>query len=92
MFERKGIELARVDLFLDQSNTPLSLNFEACRFGGHYLKVIGEMSHHEVVCIQLDTRFMSHGQFWFGTQVAVRIHPTPSLISSNNTTYKIKRK
>uniref|UniRef100_A0A8C9WJJ0 Pleckstrin homology and RhoGEF domain containing G5 n=1 Tax=Scleropages formosus TaxID=113540 RepID=A0A8C9WJJ0_SCLFO len=39
VFERKGIELSRVDLFLDQSNTPLSLNFEAYRFGGHYLKV-----------------------------------------------------
>uniref|UniRef100_A0A8C7VFY3 Pleckstrin homology domain containing, family G (with RhoGef domain) member 5b n=1 Tax=Oncorhynchus mykiss TaxID=8022 RepID=A0A8C7VFY3_ONCMY len=39
VFERKGIELSQVDLFLDQSNTPLSLNFEAYRFGGHYLKV-----------------------------------------------------
>ncbi|XP_030624525.1 pleckstrin homology domain-containing family G member 5 [Chanos chanos] len=39
VFERKGIELSRVDLFLDQSNTPLSLSFEAYRFGGHYLKV-----------------------------------------------------
>uniref|UniRef100_A0A667X4B8 Pleckstrin homology and RhoGEF domain containing G5 n=1 Tax=Myripristis murdjan TaxID=586833 RepID=A0A667X4B8_9TELE len=39
VFERKGIELSRVDLFLDQSNTPLSLNFEAYHFGGHYLKV-----------------------------------------------------
>ncbi|XP_059397320.1 pleckstrin homology domain-containing family G member 5-like isoform X2 [Carassius carassius] len=39
IFERKGIELSRVDLFLDQSNTPLSLDFEAYRFGGHYLKV-----------------------------------------------------
>lgn len=39
IFERKGIELSRVDLFLDQSNTPLSLQFEAYRFGGHYLKV-----------------------------------------------------
>ncbi|KAL4623754.1 pleckstrin homology domain-containing family G member 5 isoform X3 [Arapaima gigas] len=39
VFERKGIELSRVELFLDQSNTPLSLNFEAFRFGGHYLKV-----------------------------------------------------
>ncbi|XP_067227078.1 pleckstrin homology domain-containing family G member 5 isoform X1 [Chanodichthys erythropterus] len=39
IFERKGIELSRVDLFLDQSNTPLSLHFEAYRFGGHYLKV-----------------------------------------------------
>ncbi|KAJ8259484.1 hypothetical protein GJAV_G00169850 [Gymnothorax javanicus] len=39
VFERKGIELSRVDLFLAQSNTPLSLNFEAYRFGGHYLKV-----------------------------------------------------
>ncbi|XP_061076101.1 pleckstrin homology domain-containing family G member 5-like isoform X3 [Conger conger] len=39
VFERKGIELSQVDLFLAQSNTPLSLNFEAYRFGGHYLKV-----------------------------------------------------
>ncbi|XP_013883407.1 pleckstrin homology domain-containing family G member 5 isoform X2 [Austrofundulus limnaeus] len=39
VFERNGIELSRVDLFLDQSNTPLSLAFEAYRFGGHYLKV-----------------------------------------------------
>ncbi|XP_036389813.1 pleckstrin homology domain-containing family G member 5 isoform X2 [Megalops cyprinoides] len=39
VFERKGIELSKVDLFLDQSNTPLSLSFEAYRFGGHYLKV-----------------------------------------------------
>ncbi|XP_026864094.2 pleckstrin homology domain-containing family G member 5 isoform X2 [Electrophorus electricus] len=39
VFERKGIELSRVDLFLDQSNTPLSLHFEAYPFGGHYLKV-----------------------------------------------------
>uniref|UniRef100_A0A8C5MKX1 Pleckstrin homology and RhoGEF domain containing G5 n=1 Tax=Leptobrachium leishanense TaxID=445787 RepID=A0A8C5MKX1_9ANUR len=38
-FERKGVELSKVDIFLDQSNTPLSLNFEAYRFGGHYLKV-----------------------------------------------------
>ncbi|KAG5835490.1 hypothetical protein ANANG_G00244550 [Anguilla anguilla] len=38
VFERKGIELSRVNLFLAQSNTPLSLNFEAYRFGGHYLK------------------------------------------------------
>lgn len=43
MFERNGIELSRVDLFLDQSNTPLSLNFEAYRFGGHYLKVKGSL-------------------------------------------------
>ncbi|XP_048872187.1 LOW QUALITY PROTEIN: pleckstrin homology domain-containing family G member 5 [Brienomyrus brachyistius] len=39
VFERKGIELSRVDLFVDQSNTPLSLNFEAYRLGGQYLKV-----------------------------------------------------
>ncbi|XP_029012475.1 pleckstrin homology domain-containing family G member 5 isoform X2 [Betta splendens] len=39
VFERNRIELSRVDLFLDQSNTPLSLEFEAYRFGGHYLKV-----------------------------------------------------
>uniref|UniRef100_H3D4I3 Pleckstrin homology domain containing, family G (with RhoGef domain) member 5b n=1 Tax=Tetraodon nigroviridis TaxID=99883 RepID=H3D4I3_TETNG len=41
VFERHGIEMSRVDLFLDQSNTPLSLNFEAYHFGGHYLKVKG---------------------------------------------------
>lgn len=45
VFERNGIELSRVDLFLDQSNTPLSLNFEAYRFGGHYLKVKGTNHH-----------------------------------------------
>ncbi|XP_060749755.1 pleckstrin homology domain-containing family G member 5 isoform X1 [Tachysurus vachellii] len=39
VFERKGVELSRVDLFLDQSNTPLSLSFEAYPFGGHYIKV-----------------------------------------------------
>ncbi|KAM8927132.1 pleckstrin homology domain-containing family G member 5 [Pelodytes ibericus] len=38
-FERKGVELNKVEIFLDQSNTPLSLSFEAYRFGGHYLKV-----------------------------------------------------
>lgn len=42
VFERKGIELSRVDLFLDQSNTPLSLSFEAYPVGGHYIKVKGE--------------------------------------------------
>lgn len=47
VFERKGIELSRVDLFLDQSNTPLSLNFEAYRFGGHYLKVKGKSQLHQ---------------------------------------------
>ncbi|KAM4571306.1 pleckstrin homology domain-containing family G member 5 isoform 2-T2 [Fundulus diaphanus] len=39
VFERNGIELSQVDLFLDQSNTPLALHFEAYRLGGHYLKV-----------------------------------------------------
>ncbi|XP_074074691.1 pleckstrin homology domain-containing family G member 5 isoform X2 [Macrotis lagotis] len=39
VFERKGIELSKVDIYLDQSNTPLSLHFEAYRFGGHYLRV-----------------------------------------------------
>uniref|UniRef100_A0A4W3HBU2 Pleckstrin homology and RhoGEF domain containing G5 n=1 Tax=Callorhinchus milii TaxID=7868 RepID=A0A4W3HBU2_CALMI len=39
VFERKGIELRRVDIFLDQSYTPLSLKFEAYRFGGHDLRV-----------------------------------------------------
>lgn len=42
MFERKGIALGKVDIYLDQSNTPLSLTFEAYRFGGHYLRVKGE--------------------------------------------------
>lgn len=35
IFERKGIALGKVDIYLDQSNTPLSLTFEAYRFGGH---------------------------------------------------------
>ncbi|NWT57601.1 PKHG5 protein, partial [Erythrocercus mccallii] len=39
VFERKAIELGRVDIYLDQSHTPLSLQFEAYRFGGHYLRV-----------------------------------------------------
>lgn len=39
VFERKGIALGKVDLYLDQSHTPLSLTFEAYRFGGHYLRV-----------------------------------------------------
>uniref|UniRef100_A0A2K6TLV5 Pleckstrin homology and RhoGEF domain containing G5 n=1 Tax=Saimiri boliviensis boliviensis TaxID=39432 RepID=A0A2K6TLV5_SAIBB len=39
VFERKGISLGKVDIYLDQSNTPLSLTFEAYRFGGHYLRV-----------------------------------------------------
>lgn len=41
VFERKAIELGKVDIFLDQSHTPLSLQFEAYRFGGHYLRVKG---------------------------------------------------
>lgn len=39
IFERKGIALGKVEIYLDQSNTPLSLTFEAYRFGGHYLRV-----------------------------------------------------
>ncbi|NWZ58246.1 PKHG5 protein, partial [Haliaeetus albicilla] len=39
VFERKAIEPSKVDIFLDQSHTPLSLQFEAYRFGGHYLRV-----------------------------------------------------
>ncbi|NXO90229.1 PKHG5 protein, partial [Certhia brachydactyla] len=39
VFERKAIELGKVDIYLDQSHTPLSLQFEAYRFGGHYLRV-----------------------------------------------------
>lgn len=41
VFERKAIEPSKVDIFLDQSHTPLSLQFEAYRFGGHYLRVKG---------------------------------------------------
>ncbi|XP_006873173.1 PREDICTED: pleckstrin homology domain-containing family G member 5 isoform X2 [Chrysochloris asiatica] len=43
VFERKGITLGKVDIYLDQSNTPLSLTFEAYRFGGHYLRVKGHL-------------------------------------------------
>ncbi|XP_072773527.1 pleckstrin homology domain-containing family G member 5 isoform X1 [Taeniopygia guttata] len=39
VFERKAIELSKVNIYLDQSHTPLSLQFEAYRFGGHYLRV-----------------------------------------------------
>ncbi|TRZ19559.1 hypothetical protein HGM15179_007558 [Zosterops borbonicus] len=39
VFERKAIDLGKVDIYLDQSHTPLSLQFEAYRFGGHYLRV-----------------------------------------------------
>ncbi|OPJ85983.1 pleckstrin-like proteiny domain-containing family G member 5 isoform C [Patagioenas fasciata monilis] len=39
VLERKAIELGKVDIYLDQSRTPLSLQFEAFRFGGHYLRV-----------------------------------------------------
>ncbi|NXY05010.1 PKHG5 protein, partial [Pteruthius melanotis] len=39
VFQRKAIELSKVDIYLDQSHTPLSLQFEAYRFGGHYLRV-----------------------------------------------------
>eukprot|EP00061_Rhincodon_typus_P018760 g48068.t1 len=39
VFERHGIELHQVEVYLDHSYTPLTLNFEAYRFGGHYLKV-----------------------------------------------------
>lgn len=53
VFERHGIEMSRVDLFLDQSNTPLSLNFEAYHFGGHYLKVKGEK---RLFGFEVDTR------------------------------------
>ncbi|XP_053942005.1 pleckstrin homology domain-containing family G member 5 isoform X2 [Cuculus canorus] len=39
VFERKAIDLDKVDIYLEQSHTPLSLQFEAFRFGGHYLRV-----------------------------------------------------
>ncbi|XP_072442511.1 pleckstrin homology domain-containing family G member 5-like isoform X3 [Chiloscyllium punctatum] len=39
VFERHGIELNQVEVYLDHSYTPLTLHFEAYRFGGHYLKV-----------------------------------------------------
>lgn len=53
MFERHGIDMSRINLFLDQSNTPLSLHFEAYHFGGHYLKVKGEKS---LFRIEVDVR------------------------------------
>lgn len=43
VFERKGLSLGKTDIYLDQSHTPLSLTFEAYRFGGHYLRVKGEL-------------------------------------------------
>ncbi|XP_038677426.1 pleckstrin homology domain-containing family G member 5-like isoform X1 [Scyliorhinus canicula] len=43
--ERNGIELNQVEVFLDHSYTPLNLNFEAYRFGGHYLKVKAKPSN-----------------------------------------------
>lgn len=43
VFERKAIDLGKVDIYLDQSHTPLSLQFEAYRFGGHYLRVKGAL-------------------------------------------------
>ncbi|KAM6046457.1 pleckstrin homology domain-containing family G member 5 isoform 1-T1 [Chlamydotis macqueenii] len=39
VFERKALELGKVEIYLDQSHTPLSLQFEAYRFGGHFLRV-----------------------------------------------------
>ncbi|XP_064381427.1 pleckstrin homology domain-containing family G member 5 [Dromaius novaehollandiae] len=39
VFERKALEPSAVDIYLEQSHTPLSLRFEAYRFGGHYLRV-----------------------------------------------------
>ncbi|XP_068772449.1 pleckstrin homology domain-containing family G member 5 [Struthio camelus] len=39
VLERKAVEPGRVDVYLEQSRTPLSLRFEAYRFGGHYLRV-----------------------------------------------------
>lgn len=58
VFERNGIELSRVDLFLDQSNTPLSLNFEAYRFGGHYLKVKGKTKQVLKLMSNYESRFV----------------------------------
>lgn len=69
MFERNGIELSRVDLFLDQSNTPLSLNFEAYRFGGHYLKVKGTNQH-----MTRSRRAQCHSSALISVRVAV---PSP---------------
>ncbi|XP_063063937.1 pleckstrin homology domain-containing family G member 5 isoform X2 [Engraulis encrasicolus] len=39
VFDRRGIDFSSVDIFLDQSNTPLPLHSEAYHIGGHYLKV-----------------------------------------------------
>ncbi|XP_051493541.1 LOW QUALITY PROTEIN: pleckstrin homology domain-containing family G member 5 [Apus apus] len=60
VFERKGIELGKVDIFLDQSHTPLSLQFEAYRFGGHYLRVKAKPGDElKVVQTAWDTRLAS---------------------------------
>ncbi|NWX94222.1 PKHG5 protein, partial [Nothoprocta pentlandii] len=39
VLERRGLEPSRVDVYLEQSNTPLPLHFEAFRLGGHQLHV-----------------------------------------------------
>ncbi|NXX82725.1 PKHG5 protein, partial [Urocolius indicus] len=39
VLERRAIEPGKVHVYLDQSHTPLSLQFEAFRFGGHFLRV-----------------------------------------------------
>ncbi|NXA40273.1 PKHG5 protein, partial [Eudromia elegans] len=39
VLERRDLELSRVDVYLEQSNTPLPLHFEAYRLGGHQLHV-----------------------------------------------------
>ncbi|XP_061868997.1 pleckstrin homology domain-containing family G member 5 isoform X2 [Colius striatus] len=39
VLERRAIEPGKVHIYLDQSHTPLSLQFEAFRFGGHFLRV-----------------------------------------------------
>ena len=90
VFERKGIELSRVDLFLDQSNTPLSLNFEAYRFGGHYLKVKGEMSDEGVMYIQFNILYCPMGKFCFGLMLQLKYIRQTTLIGNNNTTYHSK--
>lgn len=65
VFERKGIALGKVDIYLDQSNTPLSLTFEAYRFGGHYLRVKGEQSHRPRVWVGwLGPPGYGSGSYW----------------------------
>ncbi|KAM6296417.1 pleckstrin homology domain-containing family G member 5 [Aegotheles albertisi] len=79
VFERKAIELDKVDIFLDQSHTPLSLQFEAYRFGGHYLRVKAKPRDElKVEQAAWDTRSASL-PILHPTCTTVFLRPTPEL-------------